>query len=419
MPLSSTERSRLYRQRKKEQLGAEEYKKQQAEVRKAFREQAKARREAAPEVAEVKAQDAEVKQIKAETGIDISGIINDIRHLLQTAKTDPQNLNLPKVKEEIKEKVSTALVAVKAGENCKTLNSRLQQQDGKASLRTIELYQNQIRILHNKLYPNKKWDCSDYTFLKDANKIVDFIRKTYKSKHTHSKKINAITSIIRRLEGFDEAYKQYSKFNVSTLKEVEAIVGTNELSETQAKDYMPWADILKVGDKISDPRDKMLYSLYTEIPPRRLEYRTLILTDQKQKSTENNYLVISKGIPITIELNHYKTARLYKQYNIDLREHKALQDAIHNYTKHRGLYAGDYLFRKIAENQPVAQSYFTKMLQTMFKKYTNNKLSVGLLRHSFITHTRKQKLTLNQKKQIARAMAHTVGMADQYEKIER
>ena len=418
--LTSTERSRLYRQRKKEQLGAEAYRKQQSEARKGFRAKARAKKATRPEVVELKAQDAKVQQIKREVGVDISGLIGDIRNLLVSAKTRPtKTLNLPKVKAEIKQRIDKALVAVNASENCDTLNKHLQQRDGKASLKTIEDYQNQIRILHSKLYPNKAFDCSNYEFLKDADKVIAFIRKTYKSKHSQSKKINSITSIIKRIAGFEDIYKIYSKFNVSTLKEVEAIVGSNELSETQQRDYLPWTEILKVEAKITDKRDKMLYSLYTKIPPRRLEYRTLLLTQGKPKTTEGNYLVMNKGIPEQIILNKYKTAHLYKQYVIILANHKELQQAIKAYLKSAGIYSGDYLFRKKAENQPVLQSYFTRMLQTVFKKYTGKKLGVNLLRHSFITHTRKAKLNLNQKKQIARAMAHSTGMADQYEKIER
>ena len=418
--LTSTERSRLYRQRQKAELGEEAYKRQQSEARKRFRVQARAERDARPEVVELKAQDEKVRQIKQEVGVDISGLIGDIRNLLVSAKTQPtKTLNLPKVKEEIKQRIDKALVAVNASENCDTLNKHLQQRDGKASLKTIEDYQNQIRILHNKLYPNKTFDCSNYDFLKDVDKVIAFIRKTYKSKHSQSKKINSITSIIRRLAGFEDVYKQYSKLNVSTLKEVEAIVGSNELSETQQKDYLPWTEILKAEAKITDKRDKMLYSLYSKIPPRRLEYRTLLLTQGQPKTTEGNYLVMKQGIPEQIILNNYKTAHLYRQYVIDLSKHESLQKSIKAYIKSAGIYSGDYLFRKKADNEPVAQSYFTRMLQTILKKYTGKKIGVNLLRHSFITHTRKGKLTLNQKRDIARAMAHSTGMADQYEKIER
>ena len=58
------------------------------------------------------------------------------------------------------------------------------------------------------------------------------------------------------------------------------------------------------------------------------------------------------------------------------------------------------------------------MLQTLFNKYTGKKISVNLLRHSFITDTRKSQLSVSDKKDIARQMGHSVGMADKYEKFE-
>jgi site-specific recombinase XerD len=406
--LSNSERQRLFRQRQREAVGDDEFRLRQNQARRARRAAAKARNAPNPEI------QARTDEVKQAVGADITGLIGDIQTLLITARTQPNLLNLPEVKAEIKQKLDTVLMPVI---NCDTLNRQIQKQDGKASLKTIADYQNQIRILHKKMNPKVKFDCKNYEFLRDVNKVIKFIKDNYKPA-SQSKKINSITSILKRLKGFNKEYNEYSKINISTAQALSANIDTNQLSTAQRKQYLPWADILQAEAKITAKRDKMLYSLYTKIPPRRLEYRTLLLTQGQPKSTDVNYLVMNKGTPEKIILNNYKTAHLYKQYVIDLSRYESLQQAIKAYIKSAGIYSGDYLFRKKAENQPISQSYFSRMLQTLFNKYTGKKISVNLLRHSFITDTRKSKLSVADKKNIARQMGHSVGMADKYEKFE-
>ena len=82
-------------------------------------------------------------------------------------------------------------------------------------------------------------------------------------------------------------------------------------------------DILKMStDKLND-EDNLLYTLYTAIPPRRLEYKYLVKGKTQayidKLSKEYNYLVVSsKNQALQIIFHKYKTAKRYRTFVIDL-----------------------------------------------------------------------------------------------------
>ena len=74
-----------------------------------------------------------------------------------------------------------------------------------------------------------------------------------------------------------------------------------------------------------DDEDNLLYTLYTAIPPRRLEYKYLKLVKGKTQayidklSKEYNYLVVdAKNKAKSLIFHKYKTAKRYRTYFIDL-----------------------------------------------------------------------------------------------------
>ena len=76
-----------------------------------------------------------------------------------------------------------------------------------------------------------------------------------------------------------------------------------------------------------DDEDNLLYTLYTAIPPRRLEYKYLKLVKGKTQayidklSKEYNYLVVdAKNKAQSLIFHKYKTAKRYTTFVINLTE---------------------------------------------------------------------------------------------------
>ena len=60
--------------------------------------------------------------------------------------------------------------------------------------------------------------------------------------------------------------------------------GENILSDREQKNYVEWTDILMMPTENLDDEDNLLYTLYSAIPPRRLEYKYLKLIKGKTQA---------------------------------------------------------------------------------------------------------------------------------------
>ena len=84
---------------------------------------------------------------------------------------------------------------------------------------------------------------------------------------------------------------------------------------------LTWQDIVRVQEKLpSGSMEKLIVSMYTLIPPRRLEYATLLTKPPKEQAAraQANYLELGPGQKVTMVLNEYKTASKYATYTAEL-----------------------------------------------------------------------------------------------------
>ena len=109
--------------------------------------------------------------------------------------------------------------------------------------------------------------------------------------------------------------------------------------------------------------DKLIYGLNTLIPPRRLEYRFVIITDETNPDMlkdANNCLVIRGKWQFVF--NGYKTAKSLEQQIVPMPDD--LKEILLSYIKSKKLSIGDYLFhldrsKKEIISQPLARRIST------------------------------------------------------------
>ena len=161
---------------------------------------------------------------------------------------------------------------------------------------------------------------------------------------------------------------------------------------------------------LNNIEDKLIYALYTFIPPRRLEYSNMIIKENDINLDNNfNYIIIENNVPIKFVFNNYKTNKVFgKQvYNID----NNIKELI---LKHINLNKKEYnnfLFNYKANN-------FGKKITNIFKKIYNENISVRWLRMSYASYIRKNNLTNNELKIISEKMAHSLETNSRYNKIK-
>ena len=332
----------------------------------------------------------------------------------------------PKVEvevEEEKEEINLTQSNREFTENLPT-KSLINRKNKNIDPSTNAQYMKRLSFLYKSLTGKKDFKADNLEWLRDANEITKFINNRWASTSTKNAYINAITSILARVPSFEEEHKIYSSLNSKLIKKTQSEKEKNVLSDKELKNILPWKKILKLGSHIKDPRDKLIYSMYTEIPPRRLDdYRLMkIVRNRNQKFVDNlpknyNYIYLDKkDMPKYMVINRYKTASTYGSYKASVPT--KLGKIIQNYVKKYQLKNCEFLFSQEENCKVYTPGAFSAVVTDVFKKVTGRNLGVDLLRISFISFIYSQRISVAEKNKIAIAMAHSRETAENiYNKI--
>ena len=183
--------------------------------------------------------------------------------------------------------------------------------------------------------------------------------------------------------------------------------------------YLPWGEILKLGDTMTTPKYQAIFQLYTAIAPRRLkDYSEMIFLkgdyDIDDLDDEYNYLIVDNDNNIqSIIYNKFKTYKIYGQQVRNVESiPESLNEAIKDFIKSDNLQTGEFLFHK--RNGKKYESFDT-LLGNAFGK-SDKRISANILRHAYLTdiYTNRKNLTINMKKSIAIAMGNCIETQNQY-----
>lgn len=211
--------------------------------------------------------------------------------------------------------------------------------------------------------------------------------------------------------------------------------GENEAEERFGPEGLPpWSDFVGLADKFMETQgskygvNHLIVALYTLIPPRRAEYRTLIyLKDapdwqphvKPKKSSalrdENGHpynFIYPKDGSYEMVLGSYKTDFRYGVYKALLP--KELGDVIAGYIKKQKVEDNQVLIHT-THGKPLKENSFSNKVKYAIKvKYFKHDITIRNLRHIYITSNIKGRMTTNQKERIAQQMGHSLGMQDRY-----
>lgn len=222
---------------------------------------------------------------------------------------------------------------------------------------------------------------------------------------------------------YDKGEKNILKYNktVEQLKEdiktirkkLDTIEAKNEIKDNEKDKFLEWNSIIKARNELVNVKgtleEKLIYGLYTYIPPRRLlDYVELHYYTQYPAINEidknKNYLILSDDKPQIIfnrhKNDHTKTLGIQ---TIDIKSVELVQ-LFKNYIQETGLNPKDKVFRYSNSDK------MYRKLQRMFMKYTKKNISVNILRHSYISHAQKsgQLETKEQRIKLSELMGHSI-----------
>lgn len=179
------------------------------------------------------------------------------------------------------------------------------------------------------------------------------------------------------------------------------------MSENQKTKAFTWNELQDMETLFKDKRSLALYSLYTKIPPRRVQDYRLMKIGKDTDPTNFNYLVLRTPSGLDLEksilvFNVYKTSNKYGQYISKIPTD--LETILLEYVKEHNLEDGDFLFYSGGtKNRSYASHAFSKVVSDTFLKI-GKKIDVNAMRHSYATHVLKDRISQTELQKVASAM---------------
>ena len=266
-----------------------------------------------------------------------------------------------------------------------------------------DLHDQHYKFIKKRMgYVNKKH------FIKEMEKR--YLNKT--SLKVYLIPYTVLMSFLSKEKYFYNKYEFLSKYIINLNKEYEQERDNNTVDEKDKDKIITDYDeesLYRNLDKLGTPLKKVIYGIYTLIPPRRLEYNKMVLSAISEKrNNETNYIILRKKEPIKFIFNDYKTAKSYGEIHVPIPER--FRPIIRDYLKKNKKKRGDK-FLDLNTNQ------FIKLIKETFKDVYGVEITVRWLRMGYATYIDSLDLSNNEKQKIAIQMGHNRDQSSKYRKL--
>ena len=251
--------------------------------------------------------------------------------------------------------------------------------------------------------------------LKDHESMIDLLEeKTSMMKNSTRKGyygvISALAGVIPGWSSMlgEEAIKAYAK----KARNESDIIDEQREEQKELGKVIPWEDIKKEGAKVTekDPDRKMIYYLYTMIPPVRAgDYRKVaIVREDESPPKKTNHYNIDTGKMTWVD---YKTQEFYGE--VEIQFPKPLMKNIKTIVEARKDANQQKWLLSTSDGNPVHDKTLKKRVGEVFG------VSGTELRRSYITHVlgeefSKSRAWLNKRKALAEQMLHSPKIQEEY-----
>jgi len=212
----------------------------------------------------------------------------------------------------------------------------------------------------------------------------------------------SILSIARISGAFKDLVTQKQVREV--LKESEKIKEEESERRGQGEERendLSWEEVKACKEKFPKGSEaKLIYLLYTELPPLRADFTPMQIVNLKEEATDENMNYYIKESKPYMLVRVYKTASKYGEQRLDVTPE--LADAIPKDQK--------FLFE--FDGEPMQPNTLSKKVVRAFKKYCNLHITINTLRRSYAKNT----MNLSKDDQIEKAleMGHSLSVHKEY-----
>lgn len=256
----------------------------------------------------------------------------------------------------------------------------------------------------------------DYKRIEDVGEYIESIKRIKKKDNKPISDATVKLYIVstewwyKKEEKIREELKKYREEISKVIKER---INENKLSESESKNYIKWDEVIKVykEEKEKEKRSKnkeinfIILANYVLLPPRRLkDYAEMWIKEEgEEEESGKNYYDKKKGSMI---FSNYKTSKYYKTKEFGLSE------------EHNEIIRG-YIERNKVKGKLLGEQSTTTIqyrLARIFKRATGKRVSVNILRHSYISWLKESGEILGIENRLSEIMGHGATRQNEYYK---
>ena len=267
---------------------------------------------------------------------------------------------------------------------------------------TEEIHQGRIR------YMMKSFDIPASELMTNPRKTVALVKAKWPNVNSRASYITSLQYLAREMKLNADITQIFKDARLDIGKNQDIQLSNNFKTEVS----IDWPDIIAYREELRSTatnktafQDYLIMSLYTYIPPVRLDYNNLEFTDSITKCESNpnqNFVVISPNKPAYICLNTYKTVKQYGPVKIGIPPQLGV--IINHWMKnYNSTYPNVWKM-----SQPALGEKISRILTYKFGFG-----SLNSLRHSYLTHVYADlnRYSNAQLEQISRIMGNSVETA--------
>jgi len=273
-----------------------------------------------------------------------------------------------------------------------------------------------IRIIKNEMP-----FLADIKLMKFVNQIQDY----YPVGSSFKNKLRPFVNLLSRIDSYSSQYQQLS--NLSTQENIayETERKENKISSNdkfKLFNYNPTSNKILI-DKLDTDLDKAIASVYLLMPPRRLDFQYMVLTDvqtpEMLTNRKKNYLIMRNNDPIMFVYNNFKTHSKGKKIIFGQQSFSVDVDVafyLKKYIINNKLNTGNYLFG--SQDHTQYNSNFGKKLENVMLLLTNvSGITSKWIRVNAANYINSSNKSVGEIEKYAERMAHNYSQSQQYRKF--
>lgn len=252
----------------------------------------------------------------------------------------------------------------------------------------------------------------------EPERVLAWIKSTYESVHSQNTYISAILYHLRGLHADEPDPHRLLDELAPYLAEGARL---KDIRNAKAKEQMlpagkmiqmlEWPEVLALdarAKEILSTSAYLIFLFYTRMPPLRADFGHLATYTRDSKDRLGNFLISNDDNKRwRLVLQEYKTSAKFGRQVFVLPEAIALQIRELQTPGNTTVLPG------------MTGNALSKAVTAIFEKLTDKKMSINLLRHSYIKHFLSTKRSIKERETLAQKMLHSTGLQEQYDIIHQ